>query len=106
MSAKTGQVGVEKGQVWDMRILIEGAVVALDENQSSVSDKKDSGKRCLVTDGRILIQQLESKGEKGPYIPRSIAIEHLADIMITLAVSSEVEKSICYLVRSPLIHDF
>jgi hypothetical protein len=105
MSAKTGQVGVEKGQGWDVRILIEGAIVALDENKSSVSDKKDRVKRSLVTDSRIWIQQLGSKGEIWTYIPRSIAIEHLANIVITLAVSSEVEKSICYRVRSSLIHD-
>ncbi len=62
MSAKTGQVGVEKGQGWDVRILIEGAIVALDKNKSSVSDKKDRVKRSLLTDSRIWIQQLGSKG--------------------------------------------
>jgi hypothetical protein len=106
MSAKTGQVGVEKGQGWDVRILIEGAIVALDENKSTISDKKDRVKRSLVTDSRIWMQQLGSKGESMTYIPRNIAIEHLANIVITLAMSSEVEKSICYVVRSSLIHNF
>ena len=105
MSAKKGQVGVEKGYGWDVRILIEGAIVALDENKSSVSDKKDRAKRSSVTDSGIWIQKLGLKGENMTYIPRSIAIEHLANIVVTLAVSSEVEKTICYLVRIPLIYD-
>ena len=46
------------------------------------------------------------EGKYKTYIPRSIAIEHYANIVIPLAVSSEVEESICHLFRSSLIHDF